>query len=127
MAALSQLSYGPLSVRPQCSAELEIIGPANADPLVVLRRRQPEPGSRMAVEDVRREEKGAVEFSAVGGDDVDLVATVRPSYDAVPSSPRRGGRNHDNVALPPPPLALDTQKSHVSAKEQVPAKTVVHR
>src|SRR5512133_1802255 len=37
-ATLSQLSYGPV-VPAQCSAELEILGPVNAQPLVVARGR----------------------------------------------------------------------------------------
>ena len=37
MQALSQLSYGPWVVA-QCSAELVLLGPVDAEPLVVTRR-----------------------------------------------------------------------------------------
>src|SRR4051794_22740661 len=75
MAALSQLSYGPL-LRAKCSREVEIVCPINSPPLVVQTGAQPEMNGWTALDSGYRDQKASVQFYVVGGDCVDLVRGV---------------------------------------------------
>jgi hypothetical protein len=57
--SLSQLSYGPLGLR-QCSRELEILGPMDAEPLVVLRGHKAQINLRSGTKRVERDVVAAV-------------------------------------------------------------------
>jgi hypothetical protein len=60
IAPLSQLSYGP--VHAKSSGELVLLGPVDAAPLVVTRRREPKRYRRPTLNPLDRHEVAAVEI-----------------------------------------------------------------
>ena len=75
MAALSQLSYGPLAGS-KCSREVEIIGPSDASPLVVSRGVQPE-ADLVLREPLDGKKEAAIELVAIRSEGIDLVRGVQ--------------------------------------------------
>jgi hypothetical protein len=72
MAALSQLSYGPLP--PQFSGELEVLGPVHARCLIVPRWSQTKLDCASFTEGVERQEVAAIQLGAVDRKRIDLVS-----------------------------------------------------
>ncbi len=71
MAALFQLSYGPLS--PNCSLEIEVIRPVDPTPLVVATRGDAKRYRGPVLNARNRNQKAPVELQAVRTDRVDLL------------------------------------------------------
>jgi hypothetical protein len=82
MPTLSQLSYGPLFVA-QCSGEVEIVGPIDAELLVVVGAVEAKVNLCSAHEVLVGQEKAAVNFLAVGRVTIDLTFDVDPAQQSV--------------------------------------------
>jgi hypothetical protein len=76
MAALSQLSYGP--VAPQCSGELVVLRPVDPVTLVVSSWPEPQRNLRALAEHLQGKEVAPIEFRAVSRERVDLVGRIGP-------------------------------------------------
>ena len=74
MAALSQLSYGPVAGS-KCSREVEIISPGNASPLVVSRGVQSE-ANLLPLESRNGQKEAAIELVAIRGEGINLLWRV---------------------------------------------------
>ena len=74
MHALSQLSYGPKA--PNCSREIEILGPVHPELLVVLCWLQPELNGPPASTNVWGQEVSALHVGTERRDQIDLVTGV---------------------------------------------------
>ncbi|HEY3189141.1 MAG TPA: hypothetical protein VGJ70_16770 [Solirubrobacteraceae bacterium] len=127
MHALSQLSYGPAEVTIKCSREFEIVGPSDAEALIVPGRRHPQADDRMSVEYVRRQEERAVDALAVRGDRIDFGRGIRGSDKAIAVSPRRLTRHHHDVAALRRPFALDADEFRPEVEDEVVSLAVRQR
>ena len=63
----------------------------------------------MTVENVGREDITPVELSRISDDEIDVLATVGPTYEPVARSPRRPAAEHDHVSTSDCPLALNPE------------------
>jgi hypothetical protein len=79
MLALSQLSYGPSVVAPQCSRELELLSPIDPAALVITSRTDPKHDLGSRRQTLERQEVAAVELGAIGSKRIDLVRGVEAS------------------------------------------------
>ncbi len=121
MAALSQLSYGPLAVS-KCSREVEIISPGDASPLVVSRRVQPEADlvSRKLLDGKK---EAAIELVAIRSEGIDLVCGIEAPNQPLPGAAIGVATNNNDIdidiAVPGRPLALHAAQFRAEVENQV--------
>jgi hypothetical protein len=125
MAALSQLSYGPL-VPSKCSREVEVVSPIDAAPLIVQARTHPKCDGRPTLDASDRNEEAPIEFEVVRSDRIDLIGGVRPSDEPLSASARTLAT--DDQYFPPSggPLALHAEKARFQIENHVAATTLRH-
>ena len=104
MAALSQLSYGPLAVS-KCNREVEIVGPRDAPPLIVSRGVQTK-AHLVRGEPLDREKEAAIELVAVRSERIDLGRGVEAANQPALGAAIRIAAKNDDIAVAVRPLAL---------------------
>ena len=85
MAALSQLSYGPL-VRSKCSGEVEVVCPIDSFPLVVTCWVDSQANARPIRDKPDRDEETAVKLHAIRRYRIYFEGRVRPPSKALGSA-----------------------------------------
>jgi hypothetical protein len=98
MAALSQLSYGPL-VPSQCNRELEILRPRDTETLVIPCRRYAQANLSSRVESLDRKVIALIVFWAVRGVAVNFIDAVTPPPEAGSIPPIRVAPHDHHVAI----------------------------
>jgi hypothetical protein len=117
MAALSQLSYGPLLIS-QCNREIEIVGPSDASPLVVSRRVKPE-ADLVPREPLDGQKEAAIELMAIRCEGIDLVCGVDAPHQSLSGAAIRIAADYDNVVVASRPFALHPAKFRAAVENQV--------
>jgi hypothetical protein len=117
-ATLSQLSYGPV-VSAKCSAELVLLSPIDASPLIITRRGKPKHDEGAISEVIDRKEATLRYLGAVGRDRVDVVGRVPAPNETVWATAGRPTRDDDDFAILRSPLALDTNESLSQVENEV--------
>ena len=85
MAALSQLSYGPLFLS-KCSGEIEVVSPVNPPPLIVSARCQAQSDRRPILHEMDWDKEASIEFEAIGAYCVDLLRRIPAANESVSAS-----------------------------------------
>jgi hypothetical protein len=118
MQALSQLSYGPADSR-QCSPELVITCPRNANYLVVPSRREAQLDGGTPDRQLMRKEVTPIRIRAVRRNRVNLVSLVVAVDQTIPPTPGAPRPDHHDFADTSSPLALDAEQCRSEVQYQV--------
>jgi hypothetical protein len=105
IAALSQLSYGPLRLS-QSSLEIELVSPEHFASLIVPTRLEPEVEAAAPGKLIQRNEVAPIQFPAVGSHSVNFVNGVRLNDLMIPAAPSAIAADEHDVVQENSPLAL---------------------